>query len=371
MNAYRKKLLLAFNGIAGAGHIISSILLLVLAYRNQDNEIWEPALRTRYEIWTRLDSCNGTDALNATSDTDCFTTSRGSTEPYGINVLAMCAVFAFWSGVWHIWVLMPWNHAKERYFKDIEMEFNRFRWVDYALSASLMIVVISIYAGIDETWFLVGIGLAQAIVIFLGGYGEWLGSQSPDRTMESKILFYVTTVFYAFAVWGPIWQSFVLSIDKIPGTEEVDKALIYGIFGSFTFVFSGFAMIYAINLFFSNGFLCFGKVSYGFIELLYVILSLVSKTLLHWILFYAIFQRSDTLSNEVFQGNPKTSLNQSSIEIVLAVILSLGFVSGIVAGWLWRRGPKTPAEVNAKGQIEMQTLIKPQAGMRSRAVHFH
>ena len=371
----QKKLLQWVNGIAGVGHLASAIVLVALA---SNEETWRPALRTRYEVWNRLQSCDSGDTVaTSTSDSNCFITSRKATEAYGIDVLWMCFFFAFWSGIVHLVSLVSlsgprWLQFRETYIQDIEAKYNRFRWLDYIGSASVMIVVIAIYSGIDETWFLVDIGLAQAIVIFFGAYGEWLSSENNQRTWDAKIIFLATTLFYGFAVWGPIFQSFTLSIAEIPGTENVDTNLINGIFVSFFFTFSGFAFIYGLNLFFPK------KVSYGAIELFYMILSLVSKTLLHWILFYAIFQRSETLVNEVFSSNSSGELlDETGILTVIIVILSLGIVAAIVAGLLWRRVSSSAVrgKTLAGEEIPMEALSEARAswasGARIRLVHVH
>jgi len=63
------------------------------------------------------------------------------------------AAFLFLSALFHLLVVSPWGFR--RYVAELERGRNRFRWVEYAMSSTLMIVLIALVTGItdDGDWY--------------------------------------------------------------------------------------------------------------------------------------------------------------------------------------------------------------------------
>ena len=58
------------------------------------------------------------------------------------------------------------------YDRDLRAGVNRFRWVEYSLSATLMVVLIALYTGIDGISALIGIAGANIAMILFGWLQE-------------------------------------------------------------------------------------------------------------------------------------------------------------------------------------------------------
>lgn len=78
----------------------------------------------------------------------------------GLAVFAFLALSAFF----HLLVASPWGYP--RYRRELAASRNRFRWVEYSLSATLMIVLIAGTVGITDAAALLSIAGLNASMIF-------------------------------------------------------------------------------------------------------------------------------------------------------------------------------------------------------------
>ncbi|MEY3691151.1 MAG: hypothetical protein RJB57_806 [Actinomycetota bacterium] len=153
-----------------------------------------------------------------------------------------------------------------RYETGLRAGINRFRWVEYSVSATLMLILIAAYSGItDITAVLALIGANVGMILF-----GWLqeSGNPPGRTATNMKPFWFGTVAGALP-WIGIWVNVV-------GAETVP-----------TFVF--FIVVVEQVLFFSFGlnqwlqYRGAGRwADYVHGEKTYLVLSLVAKSLLAW-----------------------------------------------------------------------------------------
>ncbi len=61
---------------------------------------------------------------------------------------------------------------RRTYDADLRVGINRFRWVEYSFSATLMVVLIALYTGIDGISALIGIAGANVAMILFGWLQE-------------------------------------------------------------------------------------------------------------------------------------------------------------------------------------------------------
>ena len=159
--------------------------------------------------------------------------------------------------------------ARGRYETDLRRGINRFRWVEYSVSATLMLLLIAFYNGIVEVSALVAIIGANVAMILCGWIQEAVNPPGePTRTM---LPFWVGTVA-GLAPWVAITVNLV-------GAAEV-PGFVFGIFVSLFVFFMSFGL---------NQWLQYKGVgrwaSYGFGEKVYLVLSLVAKSALAWQIF--------------------------------------------------------------------------------------
>lgn len=159
--------------------------------------------------------------------------------------------------------------ARNPYETDLRCGINRFRWVEYSISATLMVILIASYSGITEITAVFAIIGANVSMILFG----WLQEKfnPPGRTETTMMPFWFGTIA-GLAPWVAIWFN-TFTADEVPG-------FVYGIVIAQFVFFSSFGV---------NQWLQYRKVgnwtSYVFGEKSYLVLSLIAKSVLAWQIF--------------------------------------------------------------------------------------
>jgi hypothetical protein len=152
------------------------------------------------------------------------------------------------------------------YEGDLRKGINRFRWVEYSLSATIMVLLIGSYSGITEVTAMIGIVGANVAMILFGWLQET--SNPPGRSQTTMLPFWFGTIA-GITPWIAIWFN-VLTADEVPG-------FVYGIVVAETVLFFSFGL---------NQWLQYRRVGrwadYLYGEKAYLVLSLVAKSLLAW-----------------------------------------------------------------------------------------
>ena len=195
------------------------------------------------------------------------TPASAPTTLFDVSVAWGVALFLFLSAGFHWLVSAPGVFG--RYIAGLEADHNFYRWAEYSLSSSVMIVLIALITGISDIAALIAIFAANAAMIFFGAVQE-----KYERPGGSLLPFWMGCVV-GIAPWLAIgiylWS---------PGSAAEPPAFVYGIFVSLFIFFN----IFAINML-----LQYRRVgrwrSYLFGEKTYIILSLVAKSLLAWQVF--------------------------------------------------------------------------------------
>ncbi len=155
------------------------------------------------------------------------------------------------------------------YEGDLRRGINRFRWVEYSLSATLMIILIGFYSGITGINAVVAIAGANVAMILFGWIQELMNPPGRERTM--MLAFWFGTLV-GLAPWVAILINIVGS-ETVPG-------FVYGI------VFAQFAFFMSFGV---NQWLQYRGVGpwtdYAYGEKAYLVLSLVAKSVLAWQIF--------------------------------------------------------------------------------------
>ncbi|MGA1509959.1 MAG: heliorhodopsin HeR [Ilumatobacteraceae bacterium] len=175
--------------------------------------------------------------------------------------------FLILSAIFHALVASPL--ARSRYVAGLEREVNRFRWVEYSLSSTLMILLIAMIFGIGDVAGLIGIAGANVAMILFG----WLMEVVNE---PGKRVWWTPFWFGCIAGVAP-WIGLVIYLIG-PGSEM--PTFVYGIFASIFVFFNCFAL---------NQWLQYKRIGkwadYVFGERVYLILSLTAKSALAWQIF--------------------------------------------------------------------------------------
>lgn len=166
----------------------------------------------------------------------------------------------------------------KKYFKDLKQGINKFRWFEYALSSSVMIVLIATLFGIYDIASLLLIFIVNAAMNLFGLDMELLNSGSEK-----------TKVNWGPFIWGSIagiapWIAILLYMF---GTGNFDMVpwFVWAIVGMYFVTFNTFP----INMILQ--YKAVGKwKDYLYGERTYIVLSLVAKSILAWLVLFGAMQ---------------------------------------------------------------------------------
>ncbi len=181
------------------------------------------------------------------------------------------AAFFLLSAIAHATVALP---ARRWYEARLVRGQNPARWIEYAFSSSLMIVVIASLTGVREIGTLLAVFGANAAMIMFG----WSMEAANEGRSKPQWLHFVFGCLVGIVPWVVIGASLMTSATA-PGAAAIP-----------TFVIAIYvSMFVTFNVFALNMVLQYAKVGrwrdYLYGERTYMVLSLVAKSLLAWQVF--------------------------------------------------------------------------------------
>jgi hypothetical protein len=251
-----------FNMLMGGLHLIQGIMMLFLATTVIQNIAeFKPMITQLYIFFNPL-----TSSLETTSR-DLFTL------PFGILV----AVFLLLSAFAHALISLP-KGLNKIYNEDLEKGINKFRWYEYSLSSSVMIVLISTLFGIYDIASLLLIFVVNASMNLFGLLMEQLNAGK-----EKGKLHWGPFIFGSIAGITP-WVVILLYMF---GTGNYDQVpwFVWAIVGTYFVAFNTFPINMVLQ------YLKVGKwKDYLYGERTYIVLSLVAKSILAWLVLFGAMQ---------------------------------------------------------------------------------
>ncbi|MDD5094881.1 MAG: heliorhodopsin HeR [Dehalococcoidia bacterium] len=235
-----------YNLIMGVFHLIQGTLILILS------NTYSLPIRSSF-----LHSSAGTNTSQAVTE-----------DIVHLQIGPLVAAFLFISALAHFFVSsigFGW------YSRNLKRGINYARWVEYAFSASLMLVLIAMLSGVFDIAALFGIFALTAAMNLFGLMME-IHNQTTQKTNWTA--FYCGCIA-GIAPWIGIFIYFVGAANSGPV-----PTFVYFIMGSLFFLYSLFAINMALQ---------YKKVGpwkdYLFGEAMYVLLSLTAKSVLAWQVF--------------------------------------------------------------------------------------
>lgn len=262
MNEITTQKLRRFNLIMGGLHLVQGIAMLFLATTViQKISEFSPEIIQFY--------------LSFNPETQSLeTTSRVLFElPFGILVSSFLLISAFA----HALIAIP-NKLNAIYNADLEKGINKFRWFEYALSSSIMIVLIATLFGIYDIASLILIFIVNAAMNLFGLVMEQLNAGQPRENVN-----------WGPFIWGSVagiapWIAILLYMLGTGNFEDVPW-FVWAIVGTYFVAFNTFP----INMILQ--YLKVGKwANYLYGERVYIVLSLVAKSILAWLVLFGAMQ---------------------------------------------------------------------------------
>ncbi|MCY3412857.1 MAG: heliorhodopsin HeR [Candidatus Heimdallarchaeota archaeon] len=188
------------------------------------------------------------------------------------------AIFLWLSALAHFLLAFP---LFESYKRNLAKNFNPLRWFEYALSSSVMIVLIAMFFGVLEIWTLVLIFVINALMNLFGFTMELVNRYRMEVDDGVSWTPYIFGWIAGIMPWAVIF-GYMLG----PNTDRDSiPDFVWAILVVELILFMSFAL---------TQFLQFKKVGafkdYLVGEKSYQVLSLVAKTLLAWLVFGGLFQ---------------------------------------------------------------------------------
>ena len=231
-----------YNGDMGALHLIQGILVLVLA--------------TDFTLPVTATFLLGPPG----------TTETESVVLFDLSIAWGVAAFLFLSALFHFILATV---GAGRYRDQLSRGQNQFRWIEYSLSSSIMIVLIAMLAGIDNVVALLALFGVNAGMIFMGSVQERY--EEPGGSLWP---------FWLGCILGVVpWIAIGIYL-VTPGSEANPPGFVYGIFISLFIFFNSFAL---------TQFAQYREIGrwkqYLTGERTYILLSLLAKSALAWQVF--------------------------------------------------------------------------------------
>jgi len=232
-----------FNAIMGGIHLLQVFLVLYLS-----NNFSLPVTISK-PVYNEF-----TNSISPVSET-----------LFSIRVGPLVALFLFISAIAHILIATVLYY---RYVENLKNHMNPYRWFEYSISASVMIVIIAMLTTIYDLGTLLALFTLTAVMNLMGFMME-LHNQTTQNTDWTS---YIIGCIAGLVPWIVIFIPLIAA-------ESVPDFVIY-IFVSIAIFFNCFAI---------NMYLQYKKIGkwkdYLHGERVYIILSLVAKSALAWQVF--------------------------------------------------------------------------------------
>jgi hypothetical protein len=259
--------LISFNKKMGVVHLVQGLFMMIFAFFIYPSMTSQGAF-TIPVIGNYLEFVQGEGLVLTNTDT-----------LFELPFLQMTASFLLISGIFHFLIAFVW---KDEYRAGLKVGINKFRWYEYALSSSLMIILISSLFGVRDVAVFALIALANAAMNFFGLDMELLNQ---GESKVGKKVNWLPFIFGSIVGLAP-WVAIAFYIGVNPNLENV-PGFVWAILATYFIAFNTFP----VNMYLQYaGIGKFKDYLYG--ERGYVILSLVAKTLLTWLVLFGAFQPS-------------------------------------------------------------------------------
>ena len=203
---------------------------------------------------------------------------------------ALLITFSAWTFVAHSFyatILRP------KYNEGIRNGNNQFRWIEYLVSATIMIVIIALSSGVSDFNDLMVMAVINACVMLLGQICEATMAEAASLKgwhnklfrSTSGVAFLVGLVLF-LCIWSFIWVQFSQGLqrvedDNIPWFVPLLIGLMFVAFGLF-------GVVQFIQLIYASS-----NQSYPRYEKAYMFLSAIAKTILPLVFAIGLAMRSD------------------------------------------------------------------------------
>tara|TARA_Y100000114_G_scaffold156106_1_gene182097 strand:- start:120 stop:1220 length:1101 start_codon:yes stop_codon:yes gene_type:complete len=185
------------------------------------------------------------------------------------------AGFSLLSAFFHYLTVSPLFF--ESYVNNLERGRNPFRWIEYSLSSTLMVLIIMLLSGLTALTALIGVAFANISMILFGWISEIMNPPDRDKTDWTPFIF---GCIAGLGAWAALYGSLFINLEQLGVDYSEIPSFVWFILITQFALFNVFALNHALQ--FVKGFYSGGYLD-G--ERYYIWLSLISKSLLAWSIY--------------------------------------------------------------------------------------
>ncbi len=240
-----------YNLIAGVFHLVQAIAIFILA-----NDFALPV------------------SVNYLLDAPVPGAKFENVLLFNLPIAIGVALFSLLSAIAHFWIVGP---GFKRYTNDLSKMRNIARWVEYAISSTLMIILISMINAVWDVVALMAIAGANVAMILFG----WLQEKYEEPGKGSLLPFWFGCIAGIVPWIAMFWLLFS------PGSSAEAPGFVYGVVFSLFLFFNSFALVQWLQ------YKRVGKFAdYLVGERTYITLSFIAKSALAWQIFAGVLATS-------------------------------------------------------------------------------
>ena len=229
----------------------------------------------------------------------CVVTRCTQKIGHGVPLESLTFAFHIGSACAHLFFLC----AGHNFYQNIEKKGNPYRWLEYGITAPLMMVVILSSSGFTDIWIFTGAAMLTAVTQVFG----WLAECSVN-SLDAAFFKMRWPIFFAGVLSAlPPWITLFIVYDANRNRPDADIPwFVTAIIISLFILFTCFALVMASRLYKPNqewhvwglGWTWFAswprtqEKQNLHAEKCYILLSFVSKATLAWLLWFGAFRRT-------------------------------------------------------------------------------
>jgi hypothetical protein len=193
-------------------------------------------------------------------------------EIFRVQTAHILVIFLLVPSIMHLIIALPGVFPKYRQL--IENKFNPLRWLEYSITAPLMIVLLAMLSGIFDFSTIILLFAVSVSMLLFGANMEVI-NRKLEKVQWSSFIF---GSIFGIVPWIIIWMH-------IAGARDISLIPYYTLIAFFSLL--AFFAFFPLNIF-----LYYKKIGpwkdYEFVETCFVILSLCSKSALAWQVFIGL-----------------------------------------------------------------------------------
>ena len=176
-------------------------------------------------------------------------------------------------------------YTNYRYYKEVLGGRNRYRWIEYGITATMMIFILCLISGVKELYATLSTVFLSIIMMSFGYFFEM--SKDPKVKLSAIIMGFFALV----CIWSIILGQFVPNIISAKNDQDYDiPDWVYGVLFPMIFWWVSFGIVAILN------YKAYRKKGYDFTryERYYILLSYFSKAFMGYYLTFGLSRDAPT-----------------------------------------------------------------------------